>query len=81
MKSYEAVSKRILELCSTKKISINALANLSGIRQSTLSSIITGKSKNPSLETIRKISFGLHINICDFFNSPLFSHSNLDDFE
>jgi len=42
----KAVAKRILNLCEEREISINKLANLSAITQSTLNSIINGESKN-----------------------------------
>jgi len=69
----KAVAKRILNLCEEREISINKLANLSAITQSTLNSIINGESKNPQLKTIAKICYGLDINLCEFFDSDLFN--------
>lgn len=79
MTMADAVAKRIIELCSRKEITINKLATLSGLTQSTVDSIINGKSKNPRLETIKKICIGFDMTIVEFFSSPLFDHSNLDD--
>jgi len=69
----EATAKRILELCQQQNISINKLANLSAITQSTLNSIVNGESKNPQLKTIVRICYGLNIHLKDFFDSPYFN--------
>lgn len=68
----DAVSKRIIDLCNDKNISINKLAILSGITQSTLQSIICGKSKNPKLLTIIRICDSLNISLSEFFEDDLF---------
>ncbi len=67
MTTAEWVAKRIISLCKERNISINKLATLSGITQSTLNSIIHGESRNPRLGTIRKISKALGITTADFF--------------
>ncbi|MCT4660522.1 MAG: helix-turn-helix domain-containing protein [Tissierellales bacterium] len=61
-------ANRLLSLCEEKDITLNKLATLSGITQSTLNSIVKGESKNPSLATIKKICIGLDISIKDFFD-------------
>ena len=68
----EWTAYRIKTLAKQKNITINKLATLSGLTQSTVDSIINGKSKNPRLNTIKKICEGLNISIIDFFNDPLF---------
>lgn len=40
MKVYEAVAARIQELCKQKNITVNGLANISGLSPSTVNSII-----------------------------------------
>ena len=67
-----AVAKRIKQLCMERQISINDMANISGITSSTVYSMLNGKSKNPGIVTIKKICDGLDITIVDFFNSSLF---------
>ena len=42
MKIGQAVKERILQLCSERKITVNRLAILSGLTQSTLNNIISG---------------------------------------
>lgn len=77
MDLQEAVKIRISELCKEHNLTINGLAMLSGISQSTVNSLIDGTSKNPKLLTILRICLGLNIELKDFFNSPIFK--NLDD--
>ena len=72
MKAYEAVVKRITELCHTRNISIDQLAYRSGMAPSTLKNIIHGNSKNPGITTIQKLCNGLDISMPDFFNTEYF---------
>lgn len=75
----EAISLRILQLCKENNITINKLANLAGIPQSTLNDIVHGKSKNPTVKTIYYVCFGLGISMKDFFDSELFSDVTDED--
>jgi len=74
----EATAERILELCKNKNISVNKLASISGLTQSTVDSIINGKSKNPQLKTILKICYGVEIPLYEFFKSPVFQNIDFD---
>ena len=68
----EATRKRILELCTEHSITVNRMATLSGITQSTLNNIICGRNNSTTISTIKKICDGLEIHIRDFFSSSLF---------
>ena len=70
----EATKLRILELCKENKITINKLATISGITQSTLSNIVGGRNNSATISTIKKICDGLNISIRDFFKSDLFDN-------
>ena len=70
----EAVRRRILELCREHDISINALCNRSGVTQSTVNNIVSGRNNSTTVATIKKLCDGLGITIADFFNSDLFLH-------
>jgi DNA-binding Xre family transcriptional regulator len=72
MKIGEAVNFRILELCRERGITLNKLATICGITQSTLDNIKKGNSKNQKIDTIKKICDGLEITIVDFFNTDYF---------
>ncbi len=69
----EAVRMRILELCIEKGITVNKLAGISGLTQSTLSNIIGGRNHSTTISTIKKVCDGLEISIQQFFDSPTFS--------
>ncbi len=47
MKYSEIYVKRILSLCKKRGISINKLANMSDVKQSTLDNIIRGITQSP----------------------------------
>lgn len=68
----EAVKLRILELCSANDISINKLSNISGVTQSTLNNIVSGRNKSTTISTIKKLCDGLDITIEEFFANELF---------
>ncbi|GEM_PF-323645 len=62
------IAARIIELCNQKDITVNKLADLSGLTQSTVDSIVNGKSRNPQVVTIYKICEGLNISLSEFFS-------------
>ena len=68
----EACRIRIEQLCSERNITLNKLAIISGITQSTLNNIISGRNKSTTVSTIKKICDGIEISIIEFFTSPLF---------
>ncbi|MBE6012562.1 helix-turn-helix domain-containing protein [Anaeropeptidivorans aminofermentans] len=74
MDTVSAVRNRILVLCEKNNITINKLANISGLSPSSLKSILYGKSKNPKIETIKIICDGLGITLGEFFSSPEFDN-------
>ena len=73
MNITEAIVGRILKLCRERKLTVNALCNLSGVTQSTVNDIINGTTRNPGIVTIKKLCDGLGISVREFFDSPLFS--------
>ena len=68
----EAVKARILELCRERELSINRLCIISGVTQSTVNNIISGRNNSATISTIKKLCDGLGITIQDFFDSNLF---------
>ncbi len=68
----EAVRLRILELCKENNLTVNKLATLCGITQSTLNNIVGGRNNSTTISTIKKICDGLDISIREFFTSPVF---------
>ena len=68
----DAVKERIIDLCKEHDISINKLSTISGVNQSTLNNIVSGRNKSTTISTIKKVCDGLDITIQDFFNSNIF---------
>lgn len=77
MDLQEAVKNKILSICKERQITVNKLAMLSGMSQSTVNSLIDGTSKNPKLLTILRLCLGLDIELKDFFDDAIFK--DLDD--
>ncbi len=76
MEIKEAIKIRITELCNEKSITIYELGKLSGIRATTIYSIIDGKSNNPGIISITNICKGLNISVREFFDNELFNDNN-----
>ena len=74
MNTKQAVAKRILQICKERKMTINALANVSGVSPSTIYSMLNEKSQNPGVVSLKKLCDGLEISLCEFFNSDLFEN-------
>ena len=74
MQIADAVKERIIDLCHDNNISINKLAVMSGQTQSTLQSLIDGKSKNPKLLTLVRVCDSLNITLKEFFDNDLFNN-------
>ena len=69
----EAVRQRIIQLCQERDISINKLSSISGITQSTVNNIVSGRNNSTTVSTIKKLCDGLGITIDEFFHSDLFA--------
>lgn len=64
----DAIIKRLSDLCSEREITINKLANLSGITQSTVDNLMRGKTKNPKLKTLHKLAVGLNMTVSELLD-------------
>lgn len=67
-----AVRARILDLCAQRQITVNRLATLSGVTQSTLNNIVSGRNNSATVSTIKKLCDGLDISLREFFDVPAF---------
>ena len=70
----EAVKLRIMELCNQYDITVNKLATISGVTQSTLNNIVSGRNNSTNISTIKKLCDGLEIDVQEFFNSDVFKN-------
>lgn len=67
-----AVKERILELCEERSLSVNKLCTISGVTQSTINNIISGRNNSTTVATVKKLCDGLEITLEEFFSSALF---------
>ena len=68
----EAVKERILELCRERDITVNKLSTMSGVTQSTVNNIVSGRNNSTTVSTVKKLCDGLGITIEEFFQSEVF---------
>lgn len=68
----EAVRNRILGICGERKLTINKLATMAGMPPSSLKNILYGKSRNPTLVTIKLLCDGLDMTLGEFFSTEEF---------
>lgn len=79
MRLSEAMSKKLLKICEERDISINKLATICLLTQSTVQNIIECNSSNPKLLTIVRICDGLGITLEEFFSDELFKNIDRED--
>lgn len=79
MKINEAVGIRLNKICTEKNISINKLASISCLTQSTVQHLADGRSKNPKTLTIVRICDVLGIKLKDFYDDPIFDNIERED--
>lgn len=61
------VSERIKQLCDENGITVNRLATISGVSQSTINDIVVKKSQNMGIVTLKKICDAFDISMHAFF--------------
>ena len=79
MKLSEAMSRKLNRICIEKNISINKLASMSCLTQSTVQNIVDGNNRNPKTLTIVRICDGLGISLKDFFDDKVFDNIDRED--
>ena len=60
--------RRIRELCKQRGITINRLAVMSDVKQSTLDNIVRGLTKNPRVKTLHKIALAFNMTLAEFLD-------------
>lgn len=75
----DAIIKRLSDLCSERNITINKLASLSGITQSTVDNLMKGKTKNPKLKTLHKLATGLNMTVSQLLDFYEMNETVFDD--
>lgn len=73
--------RRIRALCKKRGITINKLATMSGIKQSTLDNIVRGLTKNPRVMTLHKIALAFNMTLAEFLDFPELNDYAFDEDE
>ena len=63
MRIGEAARECIIQLCQEQDISINKLSNISGVPQSTVNNIVSGRNRSATISTIKKLCDGFGITV------------------
>ena len=78
--TYSDVIRRRLEyLIDQRGITVNRLATLSGITQSTVETIVHGKTRNPKLKTLHRLACGLDMTVSELLDFPEMDETIFDD--
>ena len=72
MSIHNALATRMIQLAEERKCTVTDIARQGGLKQSTVSEIMNGRSKHPKISTIQAFCNGCGITLSEFFNSPLF---------
>ena len=72
---------RIRALCKERGISINRLANMSNVNQSTLDNIMRGITKNPRVMTLHKVANTFGMTLAEFLDFEELNAYSFDEAE
>ena len=79
MEYGEIYVNRIRSLCQQRGISINKLATMSGVKQSTLDNIVRGLTKDPRATTLHKIANAFNLTLAEFLDFDELNDYVFDD--
>lgn len=79
MTLIEALSLRISELMKKYNLTQYRLSLQSGVSQSTIGDIRHQRNKTVNIHIIYEIAQGFHMELPEFFDSPLFRDGNILD--
>ncbi|HAS37103.1 MAG TPA: XRE family transcriptional regulator [Ruminococcaceae bacterium] len=71
--------ERIKSLCRQRDISVNKLANMSDVKQSTLDNIMRGLTKNPRVKTLHKVAIAFNMTLAEFLNFDELNNYSFED--
>lgn len=78
MHIHDAISARMMQLAEERNKTVAEVAKAGGLRQSTVSEIIQGRSQHPRVNTIQMYCKGAGITMAEFFDNEIF---NVDEVE
>lgn len=79
MEYSEIIVRRICSLCAERGISINKLAAMSDVKQSTLDNIVRGLTQNPRVMTLHKIALAFGMTLSEFLDFDELNDYSFDD--
>ena len=79
MNCSEIIINRIRTLCDKRGFSINKLATMSGVNQSTLDNIMRGNTKNPRVQTLHRISVAFNMTVAEFLDFDELNEFSFED--
>ena len=79
MEYSEIIVKRIQQLCQKKSCSINKLAIMSGVKQSTLDNLMRGITKNPGIVSLHKIANAFNMTLAEFLDFDELNEYSFED--
>lgn len=79
MEYYQIIAGRIAALCKERGLSINRLATMSNVKQSTIDNIMHGASKNPGIQTLHKIALTFNMTVSEFLDFPELNDFSFDE--
>lgn len=74
-------SKRILELCRERGYSVNYLASISDVKQSTVDNIVRNVTKNPGARTLHKLALAFNMTLSEFLDFKELNEYSFDEGE
>ena len=72
MELKAAIAARFSQLCAQRDITVNELANRSGVTPSTVYSMMDPRRHDISVRTVKNLCDGLDISLGEFFCAPIF---------
>ena len=79
MNLVKAVSKRIKDILKSRGMTQYELFKVTGLPQSTISTILKGELNTVMLSSIYEICSGLNIEFTEFFNCDYLKLENIED--
>lgn len=75
----DAIRLRLQDLMDQRGITVNRLATLSGITQSTVDDVVHGKTRNPKLKTLHRLAVGLGMTVSELLDFTEMDETQFDD--
>lgn len=79
MEYSEIYVRRIRQLCRQRGFTINKLAKMAGMNQSTLDNIVRGLTKDPRASTLHRIALAFNMTLAEFLDFDELNDYSFDD--